>query len=60
MIALQIICIFMIKCKCNKNQLALNIILFIGMKTNLIKYPTAPITTKPIAHDDAILIYSIL
>jgi hypothetical protein len=42
------------------NQFALKMILFIGMKTNLIKYPTAPITANPIAHDVAILIYSIL
>jgi hypothetical protein len=29
-------------------------ILLIGMKSSLMTYPIAPITPKPIAHDDAI------
>ena len=29
-----------------------------GMKNNLMKYPMAPITKKPIAHEEAILLYS--
>ena len=32
--------------------------LLIGMKTSLIKYPITPITAKPIAHDEAILMNS--
>ena len=45
--------------KTNKKiQFVLKIILLIGINTSLIKYPTAPITANPIAHDEAILIYS--
>lgn len=40
------------------NQFALKMMLLIGMKTNLIKYPTAPMTANPIAQDVAILMYS--
>lgn len=35
-------------------------ILLIGMNTSLIKYPTAPMTAKPMAQEDAILIYSLI
>ena len=47
-----------IKTKQKKFQFVLKIILLIGINTSLIKYPTAPITANPIAHDEAILIYS--
>lgn len=46
--------------KTNINQFALRIILLIGINTNFMKYPTAPITANPIAHDVAIFIYSII
>ena len=53
--------IFKIKIKTNKKyQFVLKIILLIGINTSLIKYPTAPITANPIAHDEAILIYSLM
>ena len=36
----------------------LRMILFIGMNSNLITYPIAPMTQNPIAHELAILRYS--
>jgi len=36
----------------------LSIMLFIGMKTNLMIYPTTPITANPMAHELAILVNS--